>query len=404
MTSSRLRTLVLHASHAPLFSYLDDWADAFASAPEFAATLIDIRHPGARAQLARARNDCDLIVLLHSATSDWLHSLRRLAPLLADRKSPLVAFVGNELNLPGLPLGDKIALLREIGPDFVATQLLEEAGRYLYRGVARRGVVSIPHALNPRAFRTTAGDAERPIDIGSRTASYPAYLGDDERRRLLQLFSTHAFAPALHVDLSTSERFDRAGWAAFLNRCKGTIANEAGSWFLEPDDRTVKAIRQWVLARQGRRGFVLTHDSPLQRLAMLTPQPVRRALRKLLRRGLLTVEVALYDDLPFEPVFERFFRDKPRPPVYAKCISSRHFDAIGTGTCQILVRGRYNDILRPDEHYLALEPDFSNLDEVMRRFRDAGERARVVDGALAHAMAHHTYAHRMQAVAALAAG
>ncbi len=65
--------------------------------------------------------------------------------------------------------------------------------------------------------------------------------------------------------------------------------------------------------------------------------------------------------LDFGEIYDRFFRDRPRASVYAKAISSCHFDAIGTHTCQILLDGRYNDILQPGEHYLSLAQDFGNL-------------------------------------------
>ena len=54
MTGSRIRTLVLHATHAPLFSYLDDWLDAITEAPQFAVTALDIRRAGARQKLESA--------------------------------------------------------------------------------------------------------------------------------------------------------------------------------------------------------------------------------------------------------------------------------------------------------------------------------------------------------------
>ena len=49
----------------------------------------------------------------------------------------------------------------------------------------------------------------------------------------------------LKVDISDT-RLDRGGWSEFLNQCRGTIATELGSWFLERDDATVEAIRVHV--------------------------------------------------------------------------------------------------------------------------------------------------------------
>ena len=392
-----MKTLVLHAQYASQLSYFDDWLDAFREAPQFEVDILDIVDGGAAARLKKVRDQYDLIVLHHSTNGDWMARIEALAPILADRRGLLFSFVGNEVNLPGMPMAAKIDLFRRIGPDWVATQLLLEAGEYLYRDVVRRAVVAIPHALNPTAFQPS--DAPRAIDIGVRTATYSAYLGDVDRQRLIAAFETRRFDPPLAVDISTTERFDRAGWAGFLNRCKGTIATEAGSWYLQRDDRTIREIREWVLGKERKRGFVLRTDGPLQKLAVRIPQPVRRWIRKRLKGGPLKLEVNVYDNLDVDEVQERFFRHTPRAPVYSKCISSRHFDAVGTKTCQIMFRGRFNDILTADQHYLALDDDLANLDEVLRRFRDEGERRRIVDAAHQHVLAAHTYAHRAAEIA-----
>lgn len=51
-------------------------------------------------------------------------------------------------------------------------------------------------------------------------------------------------------------------------------------------------------------------------------------------------------------------------------ISPRHFEAIITKTCQILVEGNYDHILEPNRHYIAIKKDFSNLDEVIGKIKD----------------------------------
>lgn len=51
-------------------------------------------------------------------------------------------------------------------------------------------------------------------------------------------------------------------------------------------------------------------------------------------------------------------------------ISPRHFEAIETKTCQILIEGHYNGIMKPDFHYVAMRRDFSNLDEILEKVKD----------------------------------
>lgn len=392
----RWSTLVLYAQYTNRLSYYDDWLDAFRADPALDVTAINIAARDSRAALARRIKDFDLVVLLHSTNADTLTYIEPFRDVLLARRGKLVAFVGNELNTPGSPLAARIAHLKAIRADFIATQLLPEAGEWLYAEVESARVISVPHALNPAVFRSTTPAATRPIDIGTRSARYIAYLGDDDRNRLFALFEAHRFDSTLTVDISTAERLDRAGWCAFLNRCKGTIANEAGSFFLERDDRTMDAIRAYVLAKErARGGVVIANDLPLRRFGHRLPWFVKEPLRRLLRGGFVRHEMLINEDLAFDEIYERFYRDRPRPPFHAKAISSRHFDAIGTLTCQILLEGRYNDILIPGVHYLALKSDFSNVADVMDEFRDPGRRQAVATAAHELAMAAHTHRHRI---------
>jgi spore maturation protein CgeB len=69
-----------------------------------------------------------------------------------------------------------------------------------------------------------------------------------------------------------------------------------------------------------------------------------------------------------------------------------------------MFRGRFNDILEANRHYLALNEDFSNLDDVLRQFSDMSVRRAIVNEAYAHVAASHTYTHRMHQVAKILTG
>jgi len=397
ISESRISTLVLYADYTTRLSYYDDWLDAFRRASRFAVRDLNICRRGIGDRLIKELPDAELVVLLHSTNGDTTIYLEPIAPLLAGRKGLLLSFVGNELNLPGSPISAKRAVFDTIRPDFIATQMMLEAGEFLWGDLVERRVLAIPHALNPDAFHPDLPDERRDIDIGVRAVRYLPHLGDDDRNRLHDFFAAHGFDPDLAVDISTG-RLERNGWAQFLNNCKGTVSSEAGSWFLERDDATVEAIRAWTAERFKGRGVMIANDSPLRRLGHKLPWWMRAALRKLLSRGVVRHESTLNEELPASEIFDRFFKPRKRPDIYSKCISSRHFDAIGTGTCQILVEGRYNDILDADRHYIALAPDFSNIDAVMARFLDRRERAAIATRAREHVLAEHTYAHRMAAL------
>ncbi len=392
-----MRTLLLTLEYPSRASYYDDWRDAFVRSRHFDVTVCNIFDRAASAEMRSTIGEYELIVVLHACTADSLLYVEPLAPALQARRGRLLCFIGNELNLPWAPLGAKIAWLQRVRPDIIATQLLAEAGEWLYAEVGAR-VISLPHALNPEAFQAHTPQRVRPVDIGARSFRYLAYLGDDDRNRIYDYFAANPFEPKLVLDFSTEQRFDRAGWAAFLDRCKATIATEAGSWFLERDDATVLAIRDYIA--RSSSGFIIRADSPLRGLAHRMPYRLKQLLRHLMRRGPVRHEALTAEDIDFAEVQSRFFDRRSRAPVYAKCISSRHFDAVGTKTVQIMFPGRYNDILEADRHYIALEPDFSNIDACMARFRDPAERERITAAAHAHIMAGHTYPHRLDRLAA----
>jgi len=60
--------------------------------------------------------------------------------------------------------------------------------------------------------------------------------------------------------------------------------------------------------------------------------------------------------------------------------------------------GAFNGILRADEHYIALQRDFSNAADVLARLRDPDYRCKMTDRTYAYICAQHTYAHRIHRV------
>lgn len=398
-TPSQIRTLVLYADYTSRLSYYDDWMDAFARAPQLATRSLNICDAGVMERMRTEVAEADLIVLLHSTNGDTTLYVEPFASVLADRKGILLSFVGNEVNLPGSPIAAKRAFFRAIQPDYIATQLPLDAGQHLWGDLPTKGVLAVPHALNPDAFAPVIEDSQRPIDIGVRAVRYLPHLGDRDRNQLHDLFAHHLQDSSLRIDISTA-RLNRTGWSGFLNSCKGTVSTEAGSWWVEQNDETVDAIREWTLSQTKGRMLVIPNDSPFRKLGHKLPWWLRAALRRVLSGGVVRHESTLNETLSFDEIYDRFFKDRPRPSYYAKCISSRHFDAVGTKTCQILVEGRYNDVLVAGEHYISLSHDLSNIDDALRQFKDAGERRRITDTAYAFVRENHTYDQRITSLIA----
>lgn len=392
-----LPVLVLVRDITRTLSYYDDWQDAARGHPGFVADVEDIEraehHPRIRTKIEKA----PFIVALHSTNGNGTDALGALTTAFQNRMGKLAVFVGNEVNLAYPTMRSKLDMLKTIRPELIATQLIEETGRWYYQEIEGAKVHNITHGINPEAFRPGPAFSERPIDIGARSDRYNIYVGDDQRVALYETFEAKARERGLRADIVLGgERFDREGWAAFLARSKATIATEAGSDFLDRDDALSAEVT--TLLREGQGGLVIRHESPARRASRrLLPRSFRHWLGKRLAKTMVE-DVHLHrsaDDDVIDAIRERVFRPERRASYPTKVISSRHFDAAACKTLQILTSGRYNDILIAGKHYIEIYPDLANIDQVLDRLGDRSYCQQMVDDAFDDLMTSHTYAHRM---------
>lgn len=350
--SRRIRQMFAHLRDAfAALSYARDWRDAIVSSPALDVSVVNINNfvEHGRA-LARIRS-WDLVIVSHAAAGDDMTVLRKIERLLSFRRAKLVMFVGNEYDL----LDDKIGFMRATGAEYVCSQLPLEAAKYLYGEVPGR-ILEMPHALNPAVYFPDPS-VERAIDVGFIGDIYWPFVGDRERTRLIEYFESNGTRHGLRCDIRR-QRVERNEWAAFLRTCRSIIGAESGTYYLTERGRVLEAARSYNL------------------------EVNRQAT--------------------FEEVFERFFRGQPQ--ISGKSVSSRHFEPIGTKTCQILLEGRYNGVLEPEIHYISVKRDLSDIDEAVRRFQDRPYRERIADQAYEHAMAHHTYQKRVEKLISLVGG
>jgi len=330
-------------------SYTIDWREAFCESPEQDVEVCNINNLVHYGRCLLALRRYDLVVVSHAAAGDDMTLLLKSAQWLRRRRGKLVMFIGNEYDL----LDEKIGFIGAVGPEFICSQLPMPAARYLYRECGGSRILSMPHALNPKVYQPRGG-AERPVDVGFIGDVYWPFVGDRERTDLIEAFEREGERWGLRCQIR-KQRIARPEWAEFLNTCKGTIGAESGTYYLNDRGRLLAAAREYNL---------LQHPAA-----------------------------------SFDEVFEKFYRGQPRE-VSGKSISSRHFEPIGTKTCQILLEGEYNGVLAADEHYISVRKDRSNLEEAVRQFKDEGYRRAIAERAYEHVMANHTYAHRVRSVLA----
>ncbi len=392
-----MKTLLLYAFSTNLLSYYDDWIEAFEEHSFFETKAINVLEKRKTDAISKDIEEYPLVILHHSMTADTLEFLRPFVGAFQQRKGRVVSFVGNEVNLPTVGMASKIKMLSEIAPDLILTQLLEETGKWLYEDCKAPKVRSLPHALNPKTFYPTSSQTDRPVDLGTRSAQYGKYIGDNERNAIRDFFLREADTLSLNVDVGQKKdaqaRFDRGSWRDFLSQMKGMISTEAGSFYLEKDDQTVKEITDYIKDKEKK--IVLPTGHPLlQKVGRLLTPEMKKKVRQLTKK-FLTESYRIDESADFEDIYQKFFKNKKKCPFYSKAISSRHFDAIGTKTVNVMFEGRYNDILTPYEHYFPLDKKFKNIDELCELLKDDILRQKMVDRTYDYVMENHTHAHRL---------
>jgi hypothetical protein len=328
-------------------SYLGDWRQAITASPALDVSVCNITNLADYARYLRRLRDFDLILVLHVATADSLPLLVWTAARLRRREGKLAVFIGNEYEA----MDAKIAFLRAARADYVCSQLPIASARWLYAEAGGAEVLAMPHGLSPSKFHPPA-TLERPFDVGFVGWMYGYFIGDVERTRIIRKVRDNCDRWGLKGEFREGTEPSGA-WAEFLGRCNGTVGAESGTYYLD------------------RRGAIIERARAFERE---------------------------HPGATFEEIHERFFAKPAAEVVSGKCASSRHFEAIGTQTCQILLEGQYNDILEPELHYVCVKKDLSDIDDAVERFKDDAYRAEIVARAYEYVMDEHTYAHRVQAL------
>ena len=277
----------------------------------------------------------DLIVYHTSfLSSRWSLDLfakqRRLVEPLAQLDAVRVALPQDEF-IHTDALADFIA---EAGIDWVFSVAPESQLSTIYRSVDRN-ITRFGHVLTGYLSDDTVAriasivdrQTARPIAIGYRAWEGAPWLGRHGMLKRLVCDQVAREAPGhgLEVDVSTRDEDTLLGdeWFHFLASCKYTVGVEGGASILDADG-SVKLATEAYLAAQ--------------------------------------------PDATFDEVEAACFPGRDGE-LSLKALSPRHLEACATKTVQILIEGEYGGVLRPNEHYIPLRSDFSNLADLLESVR-----------------------------------
>jgi hypothetical protein len=170
--------------------------------------------------------------------------------------------------------------------------------------------------------------AQRPLDIVYRGRVVPFWLGRmaQEKAWIAQGVMERARAHALTIDVDWREgaRIYGSSWDEFLRSGRATLGSESGSTITDFDGSLHQRVDDYLLE---------------------------------------------HPEADFEEV-NREILEPYEGNVMMNIISPRVFEAMAAGTALVLFPGEYSGIIESDRHYIPLQKDFSNFDEVVERLRD----------------------------------
>ncbi len=179
----------------------------------------------------------------------------------------------------------------------------------------------------------------RTIDVGYRALKHPYWLGRHSQLKYKtgRIFKERLRESELRTDISLNKKdvFHGNQWYRFLLKCRVVLGCEGGASLLDPNGKIRRSVEDY------------TGKNP---------------------------------DATFDEVEEKCFPGLDNT-LNLITVSPRHFESIITKTCQALIEGKYQNILKPNLHYIPIKRDFSNMDNVIEKISDRNYCRRIADRA-----------------------
>jgi hypothetical protein len=223
------------------------------------------------------------------------------------------------------------AQMRELGIDVLFSSVPADAVPNVY-GSRLPGVDILPTLtgyvpadLDGRPRQPLTG---RPLDVVYRGRSIPYWLGrlGQDKSLIGREFLARAATTGLRCDIAWTEadRIYGEDWYRFLSSSRSTLGTESGASIVDFDGSLQIRTDEYIAANPSA-----------------TFEEVEREILA-----------------PFEG------------NAVIEAVSPRVFEAAALGTAMVNFPGRYSDVIAPWVHYVPLEKDFSNFDEVASAIGD----------------------------------
>jgi hypothetical protein len=145
------------------------------------------------------------------------------------------------------------------------------------------------------------------------------------------------------IDCTDKKRIYNEDWIKTLSNAKVTLASPSGSNVINKNDDIVDTINKYL---------------KIEDTGHLLPENV---------------------DISYEEIFKKF---NIKEELNCGQVSPKMFEAVAVGTVLIMYDNcEYNNIFKPDIHYIPLKIDYSNLDEIMEKIKDNDYLQTIADNA-----------------------
>ena len=212
--------------------------------------------------------------------------------------------------------------------------------RLLYNKVDNAKISNVLTGYVSDMLKTISIDCnskQRPIDICYRGMKLPYWFGKlgYEKYHIGEVFKEVCWKYNLEEDISSDmkDRIYGKKWFEFLLNSKAVLAVESGSSIIDFDGDIIKKVK------------------------------------RLLRYNKSISFNEIYNKILYK------YEDK----INYRAISPRLFEAGATRTVLIMMEGEYQNIFKKDIHYIPIKQDYSNISEVMRKFKNIEFRKFLTD-------------------------
>ena len=245
---------------------------------------------------------------------------------IRDFKGPKVLFIQDEYRRVNY-VCEKI---REIGIDAIFSCAPPEIAQKIYHSIGK----------HTKIFNTLTGYVpenlisfkpspmlDRKIDVGYRARKCAYFLGRKsyEKYEIGNRFLNRVRGTDLRCDISSQEK-DRiygSKWIDFIASCKTTLGTESGASLIDFTGRVEYELNRWQ---------------------------------------------AFHPFASFDQVPSKFLEEDGK--IDLQVISPRCFEAAAIGTVMVMYPGEYSGLLKAGLHYIPLEKDFSNFEDVLCKIKD----------------------------------